>query len=525
MIVLNAAIVESYAASCEVSAALFAVRSLTRLRLVPSRASASLSRSVSCLILSLMASRCWAGVMPASAVAAKPFTGLPAFRLLTVASCLLTSAMNCEVCMTSLSSESFSAEICCIWASVLSSSGFDLSHAPMTSTATSTVNFLMAWFSSRDSLAGIRVIRRGGHATCGLDGRWTMHRRRRDESLDVRGRAPRRELREQEFEFLVERAVERRGGVAAHGPQLLLERPERLLARLVDELFVRVARLPFVGGILPQPSVHLLAEGRRDEVVQHVLETRREMNLGRLDAREVVECAVRERGCAVLHRSREAIRPARFLAKRLKRVEVELHVRDGPVGEHHAAVRRAALDGDLRQARHARRLCGERPVVTVHERAEFLHGGVLGAHLTDLAAERDVDAFRLQRAHVARDVHADLVVQPLLFGQRALRQVDERRRVDVDVVEAGVNVLGREQLHVADFPRGIGGELLCVDLEVIALDEDGSAKPLAQRRGEHPRHVLRGPLVGIRNLGARNLEDERAGIEFDRGAEDRAGGL
>src|ERR1035437_309590 len=417
MIVLNAAMVESYATSCDVSAALFAVRSFTRLRLVPSRASASLSRSVSTLILSLMASRCWAGVMLASAVAAAPFTGLPAFRLLTVASCVLTSAMNCDVCMTSFSSESFSAEICCIWASVLSSSGFDLSHATMASTATSRVNFLMAWFSSRDSLAGVRIIRRGGHATCTLDGRWAMQRRRRHDPRDVRGRAGRRELREQEFEFLVERPIERRGGFAAQGPQLFLERPERLLARLVDELLVRVARLPLVGGVRAQPGVHLFAQGGRNEVVEHVLEARREMDFRRLDAREVVERPVGERRGAVLHGAREVIRTTRFLAQRLERIEVELHVRDGTVGEHHTTMRRAALHGDLRQPGHARRLRGERPVVAVHDGAEFRHGGVLRANLADFAAERDVHALRLQRAHVARDVHADLVVQPLLLGE------------------------------------------------------------------------------------------------------------
>src|SRR3989304_1039441 len=46
MIVLKAAIVESYAASCVASAALLLVRSATRLRLAASRGSLSLGRAV-----------------------------------------------------------------------------------------------------------------------------------------------------------------------------------------------------------------------------------------------------------------------------------------------------------------------------------------------------------------------------------------------------------------------------------------------------------------------------------------------
>ena len=74
---------------------------------------------------------------------------------------------------------------------------------------------------------------------------------------------------------------------------------------------------------------------------------------------------------------------------------------------------------------------------------------------------------------------AGLVVEPLLRTEIGLRQIHERRRVDVDVVEPSGDGLERQLLHRGDFPVRVDGELLGVDLEVIALNEDRAAETLA----------------------------------------------
>ena len=67
-------------------------------------------------------------------------------------------------------------------------------------------------------------------------------------------------------------------------------------------------------------------------------------------AREIVERRVGERRRAVLHGAGEPVLVARHLREVLERVEIELHVGDRAVGEHHAAVRRARLHADLRKS-------------------------------------------------------------------------------------------------------------------------------------------------------------------------------
>ncbi len=83
----------------------------------------------------------------------------------------------------------------------------------------------------------------------------------------------------------------------------------------------------------------------------------------------------------------------------------------------------------------------------------------------------------------------------------------------------------RELLHGCDFAVRVDRELLRVDLEVIALDEDRPAEALAQRGGEHHGDVLRRALIGVPDLGSRDLEQERAGVELDGRAENRARGV
>ena len=131
-----------------------------------------------------------------------------------------------------------------------------------------------------------------------------------------------------------------------------------------------------------------------------------------------------------------------------------------------------------------------RAVEAVHVGAQLAHRAVLRAHLADLATHRNGHARRLGAPHHLQDVDAHFVVQPLLLVERRLGDVDQRGRVDVDVVEPGVDGLTRELLHAAHLARRVVRELLGVHLEVVALDEQRTAEPFAQRGGEHHRHVL-----------------------------------
>src|SRR5574341_1257770 len=63
------------------------------------------------------------------------------------------------------------------------------------------------------------------------------------------------QLPEQEAELLLERRSDRGASRRRQAPQLPLVHAERLLARLVEELLVRVARLALVGGRAAQALV------------------------------------------------------------------------------------------------------------------------------------------------------------------------------------------------------------------------------------------------------------------------------
>src|SRR5439155_356430 len=80
-------------------------------------------------------------------------------------------------------------------------------------------------------------------------------------------------------------------------------------------------------------------------------------------------------------------------------------------------------------------------------------------------------------------VGGPLVVDALLRVERGLRQVYQGRRVDVDVVEAGVQLLIDERPYRLELGLGVDGVLLGVHLDVVALDEQRPREALPQLRG------------------------------------------
>ena len=55
--------------------------------------------------------------------------------------------------------------------------------------------------------------------------------------------------------------------------------------------------------------------------------------------------------------------------------------------------------------------------------------------------------------------------------------------------------------------------------------KNGPAKPFAQRGGHHDGRVFVRALLGVADLGAGDLEDERAGVERFRGANHGTAGI
>ncbi|MBK7369108.1 MAG: hypothetical protein IPJ04_14740 [Candidatus Eisenbacteria bacterium] len=133
--------------------------------------------------------------------------------------------------------------------------------------------------------------------------------------------------------------------------------------------------------------------------------------------------------------------------------------------------------------------------------------------------------FGLGLADERGDLGAQRAVQLLLLDVRGLVEIDERRGVDVDVVEAGLDRLGRQVEHGLHLGLRIRRVALGVDLEVVTLDEHGAAPAFAERRGQEHERVLERTLVGVRDLGTRDLDQHGAGVERLAGAEQRARGV
>ena len=108
----------------------------------------------------------------------------------------------------------------------------------------------------------------------------------------------------------------------------------------VDELLVGLAGLPLVGGVAEAPRLDLAMQLLRERrvLVERVLESRREVDLGGLDRREAVEQLVGQGRRAVLDRAGQPVLAGDH-AELAEHLEVELDLGDAAV---RAAERRRA---------------------------------------------------------------------------------------------------------------------------------------------------------------------------------------
>ena len=168
---------------------------------------------------------------------------------------------------------------------------------------------------------------------------------------------------------------------------------------------------------------------------------------------------------------------------------------------------RAGLHTDLADARQVRSPLLQRLKVSVHEGAQLVDIGVLAADFPDLAAHRDGDAVRLVPTDKRRVVRGERGVHLLLLGERGFAEIDQRRGVDVDVVEAGGDLFLDQRAQAVELLVFLGAVVfLRVGLHVIALDEQRPGKAFAQRRADHHGRVLVRPLLGVADFRPRDFE-------------------
>jgi hypothetical protein len=104
-------------------------------------------------------------------------------------------------------------------------------------------------------------------------------------------------------------------------------------------------------------------------------------------------------------------------------------------------------------------------------------------------------------------ISTHLVVESLLLGEIRLRSTSVAIDTPMLVAAALLLMASGATLYRID------GVFLVVDLEVVALNEERTTIAFAHGGGEHHGDVLCRTLLGVGNLRAGDLENERARIE------------
>ena len=197
----------------------------------------------------------------------------------------------------------------------------------------------------------------------------------------------------------------RSSALGGQRPQLPLERAERLLASLVQELLVGLVGLALVGAVGDAPAHHLgrgASSGRPPLVVQDVLEAGGQVDLGGRrwsgsggTPRPAGCCAPCCTAPARPYSSRATVEGGAACRSRC------LTSATLPSGSDDAAVAGAGLDADLADRPGVPVPCSS-AVVAVQVGAQLLLGRVRLPHLADLAADADRHARPAERRGSAR---------------------------------------------------------------------------------------------------------------------------
>ena len=165
----------------------------------------------------------------------------------------------------------------------------------------------------------------------------------------------------------------------------------------------------------------------------------------------------------------------------------------------------------------------ERMPVSGQVGPQLFRCGVLLADLANLAADAYRHVGRLDLADNSRHLRRALVVGALLFIDGWLGKVDQRRRVDIDVPVADADGIARCLLDGLGGAFRIGGVLAGVELVVVALYENRATPAGMEAAGQNAGDVLARPLIRVLLLAARELEDQRRGVDLVRCATHRRG--
>ena len=177
-------------------------------------------------------------------------------------------------------------------------------------------------------------------------------RLRRHVAIHDGPRAADAQLVEEEAELVAQMAGNLVGRRLGQVPQLRLERTNRLLPGLVEELLLGLPVLALIGALLAAPGHHPLVEvgGEAAGVVEEVLEAGRQVDLRRPVGREVVEGLIGKGGGSMLDAAGQAVLVARNRREALHRVEIDVDGGHAPVGQHDTAVAGPGLDAHLAHA-------------------------------------------------------------------------------------------------------------------------------------------------------------------------------
>ena len=200
-----------------------------------------------------------------------------------------------------------------------------------------------------------------------------------------------------------------------------------------------------------------------------------------------------------------------------------LDLGDAPVGQRHAAVAGAGLDADLAQAWASR----------CHAARRSSRPGRRAA----LPRSSSPSPPRRSRRRCRRPRHPAAARGPGRVSSTVLAAFtaccwatvgcDRSTSVllSISMLRKPASMASRvRSLRPGHLGVGVRSPLGGVELEVVALQEDGSAPALAQGGGQDHRGVLGRPLVGVRHLRLRDLEHHRAGVTLQRRGEGLAGG-